>query len=1179
MMDSRGKNMMFACYDADPDNNIGHWLPIFYDMDTMLGLNNSGRLVYSYDVEDDQANLYNLAATYESTQYSVLWCNFKDAFQEDIKTMYNDLRNKNVFNINTFLKLYNERQGDAWSEVYLNEDADYKYIDPLVNNYTVEVEDDAGNTITKTASDYLYAAQGSRSQHRAYWLQRRFDYLDSKYDYAAKIGTSQSVLNVRLSSEIQRPSLPFNAIYNFTPKYNQYVTLSYQNSGSDVGGMVGPVRLYEGQSREVTMPIDTAKDQEAYFYGIENMKDIGLQADKYYQKFIITRPLNVTRLDIGTFIKDWENDGLGSKDKLTISDPTGKTAFTPFLEYLNIQNCSAVSDTMSLTQCPYLQELYAYGTNIPSITFFEGGNLKHLEMPATTTTLTLKGQLFFDTFTERTDEEVEQIRAEHIEKIGMSLRSTMTKNGATEEEIQAAINAIELTEIQRNHLTFENYDNLIQLRISNCPLVDSKAFVKKLLKLNVDGKSYRTNLRYFRMEDINWTITEDECEFMDVIEDGVSKHQIKNIPILDTLVKINGINNADSTIERQEAGNDYFAGTITIDNSNGNFGISEYILYNLYEKIFPNLKFKYIENNHCTKAYFIGINNALNQADSKYSKKIAATEIDDIASNLLDWFTPKKLEDGSWDATHVPPFTKTQNNKYEYKFIGWSIDKSKSFDEDNYADYATQLNTAKEACKILVTENENGSYTTSANNNFTISAESFNENQELHFYPIYLGIIRYYEVKFYWKRNNVDELLKKELVKFDHDATPPPAPMNVVLDETDKTKTMIYPFIGYDSPYTKIQTGVSTYAKFGEPVDMRTLSGDMISTDYFERNDNDPIDLPPGSIGIYIRKDFDGEALIIPKEFNGYPIRFIGTHFGEIPANLKRIYFEEDNEILAISGNFMNGKEDFEYLDFSALQQLTWIGEVSFQGCSNLYVPVLPDSVCTINNNAFMDCPGVCITSLPKKLEVLGTQAFQNCTGLKSLDINVTKRNDSDEKPQFTIISDYAFSGCTNLSIVGETIDCNITEIGTAAFEFCSNLVLNFEDSGSLNPLKKIHYRAFNECSNLSLNNLPNQLESIGNNAFGGKSGNNDALNTNIIPMSVNNLEIGAFMFRRLADKFNGLFIIENPNINISPDALMSLNGVKYILVPASVDTSVAPWNTKLGLSGVTYITSEDQMN
>jgi len=143
--------------------------------------------------------------------------------------------------------------------------------------------------------------------------------------------------------------------------------------------------------------------------------------------------------------------------------------------------------------------------------------------------------------------------------------------------------------------------------------------------------------------------------------------------------------------------------------------------------------------------------------------------------------------------------------------------------------------------------------------------------------------------------------------------------MNIILDKTDKTKTMIHPFIGYDTPYTNIQTIVSAYARFGEPVDIRTLTGDKISTDYFELNENDPIDLPPNSIGIYIRSDFTGEALIVPKEFDGYPVRFIGTHYNQIPTNLKRIYFEKDNEILAISGNFRIGKEDLEYVDFSAL--------------------------------------------------------------------------------------------------------------------------------------------------------------------------------------------------------------------------------------------------------------------
>ena len=49
-------------------------------------------------------------------------------------------------------------QADAWNETYINEDADFKYIDPILNNYTVEV-----NGAIKDAEGYLYAAQGTRS--------------------------------------------------------------------------------------------------------------------------------------------------------------------------------------------------------------------------------------------------------------------------------------------------------------------------------------------------------------------------------------------------------------------------------------------------------------------------------------------------------------------------------------------------------------------------------------------------------------------------------------------------------------------------------------------------------------------------------------------------------------------------------------------------------------------------------------------------------------------------------------------------------------------------------------------------------------------------------------------------------------------------------------------------------
>ena len=53
MIDSRAKNMMMATWDDT------HWYPIFYDMDTMLGLNNYGYNKFNYTAIDTEANLYN----------------------------------------------------------------------------------------------------------------------------------------------------------------------------------------------------------------------------------------------------------------------------------------------------------------------------------------------------------------------------------------------------------------------------------------------------------------------------------------------------------------------------------------------------------------------------------------------------------------------------------------------------------------------------------------------------------------------------------------------------------------------------------------------------------------------------------------------------------------------------------------------------------------------------------------------------------------------------------------------------------------------------------------------------------------------------------------------------------------------------------------------------------------
>lgn len=1142
MIDSRGKNMMFACYDADPDNNTGHWLPIFYDMDTMLGVDNSGNLRFSYDAEDDLPDTFNLTATYNETQYSVLWCNFKEAFFEDIKDMYQKLRQGGAFNYNTILANYNNNQANAWNETYINEDANYKYINPLVNNYKVYF-DSEGNIISeeeaskiegatsKTAVDYLYAAQGTRSEHRAYWLDRRFNYLDSKYDYVHEIlQTNSAPLSVRLNSSIEKAVLPFNADQTLTSQYEQYVTIQHLN-----GAYEGPVRLHAGDTTTISVPITTSTDQECYIFGLDNISDMGLQADKYYNKFQLQSVVKLRTLETGCFIKGWENANLGDVNKFDIS---GKV---PYLEYLNIQNCSGISE-LDMSASPYLQEIYAYGTNLTSVSFFNGGNLKHVELPATTNRLFLRSQLYFDTFTKRSDEEIQTIETRERDKIALSIRNSMTKLGRSEEQISAAIANIELTDIQREHLTCAGYDYLTTLRISNCPLVDSKSFIKKLLKDNGDN-TYTTNLQNFRMEDVNWTITKDEC----VLETANGKTYVKNIPILDVLVSINGIDNADRITTRLEAGNDYFAGTITIENDSS-FGIDELTLYNLYGKLFPGLEFKYTTNNHCTKAYLIGINNALNQIEQMYSKKCAAHEINTIAANLADWFTPCYTDDGkNWDTSHVPPLPKTSSGKFDYTFVGWALEPqaANSFNEGpEYETLEDQLAAARASCKIIVNKNEDGTYEAKLNN-FTLTESSFNENQEIHFYPIYVGIIRYYTVNFIWKKDGADQILKSEIVKYATGATPPSPPQWIELPEENVTLGYVYPFTGYNIPYDDVRNEINTYAQFGEKVHMSKSPTDA---SYFA-NVGQGDEYETG-IALQLKNGFEGEALTVPKNFDGYKVlKFQIEDYTTNAPNLKRIFFEENNEILHLA-NIRNGQENFQYCDFSMLNKLKTIDDTCFTGCANLVCTALPDSITEIHDSAFYGCTKISISKLPKNLYYMEPHAFDNCTSIKEIDINNSALN---------AIADFAFLNCTNLTIKGANINSSITQVGEQSFAGCTSLVMNFGLSGEDCSLEKIGKTAFRGTPNLNIQNLPARLEELPNQCFYGLSGTPSYAKFTVIPRSVKTIGNYVFQFRTMSEAI----YIENPDITIGENAFANTYGMKTIYVPSSmIVTTTTGWGS-----------------
>jgi hypothetical protein len=119
LMDSRAKNLFLTSFDGT------HWFPIPYDMDTAIGINNEGALVFEYDIEDtDRVNNENVFTGQDST----LWHNIRDAFQARRFEMYDEMRKSDKFAYQVIVDKMNKHQ-ETWPEAIWNEDARVKYLD------------------------------------------------------------------------------------------------------------------------------------------------------------------------------------------------------------------------------------------------------------------------------------------------------------------------------------------------------------------------------------------------------------------------------------------------------------------------------------------------------------------------------------------------------------------------------------------------------------------------------------------------------------------------------------------------------------------------------------------------------------------------------------------------------------------------------------------------------------------------------------------------------------------------------------------------------------------------------------------------------------------------------------------------------------------------------------------
>ena len=398
MVDNRAKNTFPSLMGGDK------WCILPYDFDTALGINNEGSLEFSYNLEDIDhteggEDIYN-------GQESVLWTNLRDAFPEELKSMYQNLRSTGKLSYPLVEGRFEEHQG-KWPEAIFNEDAQYKYIDPLIN-------DNDGS--------YLKMLQGSKAEQRKWWMYNRFRYIDSKYN-AGDAQTDYIQLRGYAKQDI-----------TVTPYADVYPAIKY-----------GSYYVTERGARNVPMtlvnPMDAVNDTEIYIYSASQLADVGDLSGLKVGFADFSRAIKLQALKLGDSSSEYNNSNLSA---LYLGNNT-------LLKTIDVRNCSSLATSVDLSGCTNIENVYFDGTSVTGVSLPNGGIVKRLHLPGTITNLTVLNQTQIADFTCPNLTNLTTLR---LENVSNAFNALSIVNG------MAANSRIRLYDF---HWEFEDLQNVVPL--------------------------------------------------------------------------------------------------------------------------------------------------------------------------------------------------------------------------------------------------------------------------------------------------------------------------------------------------------------------------------------------------------------------------------------------------------------------------------------------------------------------------------------------------------------------------------------------------------------------------------------------------------------------------------------------------------------------------------------------
>ena len=420
-VDNAGKNAMFDVWgnNLSPSANskFGKLYPRPYDMDTQMGLNNSGADVIEAFAElnpklspvsctgtkiglNSQSYINNWLAitgndsharykTYNTSE-SNLWKTFGLYFQEEIAQVYEYLRNTGIYSVDQICQAINAKTCDKIGESYYNFDVSSKYLSYKATNEAI-AKDKAEGELSQEELDkienkdavvyyekYLFCTSGNRKNRYRTFLDQRIAFLDSFFGYK----TNQNNLELRVGyvkededlwQEINGTKFVGLGIQVSKP---QYVRFQVGSTEALYTALVLPDETHDfGNEKDIPgalfwIPVTSdAGDKEVIITGADCITTFHHLQNLVPTKCLLTSCHNLTNLDLSNCTR---------LHTLQLSSAAKK------LQKIDVTNTYALSSVqgtaLNLSGCENLVELIATNSSVDAIELPSQSSLKHLAL-------------------------------------------------------------------------------------------------------------------------------------------------------------------------------------------------------------------------------------------------------------------------------------------------------------------------------------------------------------------------------------------------------------------------------------------------------------------------------------------------------------------------------------------------------------------------------------------------------------------------------------------------------------------------------------------------------------------------------------------------------------------------------------------------------------------------------